>query len=64
MIGGDDIDLARQRRYRILDADQAFRGGETAQCLAHFGETVFEACERGAVDASLPGVIDALRPVP
>ena len=64
VIGGDDIDLARQRRYRILDADQAFRRGEAAQRLAHFGQTVFEACERGTVDAGSAGCDRCARPAP
>ena len=56
----DQIDLVGETRHRVVEADQVFRRRQAAQRVAHFGEAVFDAGERAAIDAGLAAFGDAL----
>ena len=48
----DQIDLVREAVHRLVEADQIFRRRQAAQRVAHFGQAVFDAGQRIAIDAA------------
>jgi hypothetical protein len=57
---GDHVDLLRQPAHRVLEADQAFGGGEVAQRVADLGQLLLDHRQRGALRARLPALADAV----
>ena len=47
LLGDDQVDLLRERIHRLVEADQALGGGESAQCLAHLCKSALKPGQRG-----------------
>ena len=59
VLGDDEIDLVREVGDRVGVADQVFRRHQPPHRVAHFGQPMLDAAERGGVDAGLAAFGDA-----